>query len=727
MTKEVILQKLASLIEIDYSLINYSELQGMLSNNPALAVAYMDPVFYAISLQRMKQLASAAKTEEMFESYFQASTIETGWELLKNKFAISATEYASALEYCTLSRKKFKSNLSAEEAEQGLSQILFIAEKLVIDEYRAELPSDTRLSETETAVTIDGESKRFSTENASSTKESKFVSMLEVLQSSSKESVANADSFGGLRSYMHVKRDIQKDFEKILNDLKQKEKPGLLLLCGSVGDGKSHLLAYMKEKHPDLLEGFFIHNDSTESYDYDKNSLETLEKVLSPFNESGTPSSPVIIAINLGVLHNFYSKQRKEGRFKALCDFIESCGVFDKGQQGNNQDGDFYLLNFADTQSYVLTKEGPKSPFFLQLIEKVTAQDNSNPFFSAWIQDKEKGITSAAHSNYYFLQHQEVKESIVQSLIEVMIKKKVFISTRAFYNLLFDIIVPINQELISTEAEIKVNDMLPNLMYGHPDRSPLLAALHEVDPVKRRLEATDRLVSNLMLKSDPFHYVKEELGGKTSIGAWKQVNSMHQEGNQTEFARLFVRQFALLYRKDYDEAYREYVSYLYSFYKGDGEGIGQLFELIEKVIYEWKGSPKDRYVFADPPNKLFRVAYQITIEPEVDDNVFGAASQNDNVERFTSSMRLGFNQGGRTFLFELDYQLYSLLKQINGGYRPNRQDIQDALQFSEFHDKLLQSADKKNNVLLVHTPDGSMRELKKPRFSKAYYEVGKVN
>ncbi|MBN8203074.1 DNA phosphorothioation-dependent restriction protein DptF [Bacillus sp. NTK034] len=725
--KDVTWEKLARLVEINESLIDYSEIQAMLSNNPALAVAYMDQVFFAISLQRMKQLAMAAKSEEMDESYFEASMIETGWKLLKNKFAISTTEYTSALEYCTLSRKKFKSSLSAEEAEQGLSQLLFIAEKLVSDEFKTEVPSDTRISETETAVTIDGESNRLSTENTISTKESKFVSMLEVLQSSSKESVANADSFGRLSSYMHVKREIQMDFEKILNELKQKEKPGLLLLCGSVGDGKSHLLAYMKEKHRDLLEGFFIHNDSTESYDYDKNSLETLEKVLSPFNESGIASRPVIIAINLGVLHNFYSKQRKEGKFQALCDFIDSCGVFDKGQQGNNQDGDFYLLNFADTQPYVLTKEGPKSPFFLQLIEKVTAQDHSNPFFSAWIQDQEKEITSAAHSNYFFLQHQEVKESIVQSLIEVMIKKKIFISTRAFYNLLFDIIVPINHQFLSTDAEIPVNDMLPNLMYGHPDRSPLLAALHEVDPVKRRLEATDRLVANLMLESNPFHYVKEELGEKTSIGAWKQVNSMHQKGNHTEFSRLFVRQYALLYRKDYDEAYQEYINYLYSFYTGDEEDIGQLFELIEKVIYAWKGSPKDRYVFADPPNKMYRAAYEITIHPEVDDNVFGSASHQDNVERFTSSIRLGFSQRGKTFLFELDYQLYSLLKQVNGGYRPNRQDIQDALQFSEFHDKLLQSADKKNNVLLVHTHDGTMRELKKPRFSRANYEVGKVN
>ncbi len=108
--------------------------------------------------------------------------------------------------------------------------------------------------------------------------------MLRVLQSSSKESVVNADSFGNLRDYMHVERTIQLELEKMLIDIKKEGKPSLILLCGSVGDGKSHLLAFMKEKKPNLLDDVVIHNDSTESFDPDQNSLETLEQVLAPFD-----------------------------------------------------------------------------------------------------------------------------------------------------------------------------------------------------------------------------------------------------------------------------------------------------------------------------------------------------------------------------------------------------------------------------------------------------------
>jgi len=717
MTNELVWENVKKYIPED-KINEFHQVQTMIKNNPADAVGYLNFLFITLSIQRMKQLALKTNNEEINESYFESTTIKIAWELLKYKFNISSEEYKYVVDFCTLSDKKANS-ITEQDANKAMDLLLMVAEKL-------ELPNYSSLNEVEIAITKDEGSQEVISSN-NSVKDSKFVSMLEVLQSSSKESVANADSFGKLQSYMHVDRGIQKEFEEILKELKQKERPGLLLLCDSVGDGKSHLLAYMKAKHSDLFEGVFIHNDSTESYDYDKNSLETLEKVLSQFDMNGTASRPVIIAINLGVLHNFYSKQRKLDKFQSLCDFIDRCGVFDRGQQGSNHDGDFHLLNFADTQPYVLTEDGTESSFFMELIDKVTAPNPNNPFYDAWIQDMENEITSAAHTNYSLLQQQEVKESIVQSLIEVMIKKKVFISTRAFYNFLFEVIVPINYELAYENEEMSVNEMLPNLMYGHPDRSPLLAALHEIDPLKNRLETTDKLVANLMLKTDSLEYVKEELGEKTSIGAWKQVNNMHKQRSQTEFSQLFIRHHSLLYRKNYDEAYREFVKFLYSYYIGDEEETGRLFELIENVIFAWKGSPKDRYVYADSPNKTFRVAFEIIIDPEVDDKVFGSANNVDNVERFTSSMRIGFSQRGKTFLFELDYQLFSLLKQINKGYRPNRQDIQNALQFSEFHHKLIQSAEKKNNVLIVHTHDGTIIEVKKPRFSKSKFEVGKVN
>ena len=105
MKKELEWEKLKRIIELNNSLMDYSEIQAMLNDNPGLAVAYMDQVFCAISIQRMKQLAKQTNSEEINESYFDSSTIETAWMLLKSKFDISSKEFDCAMEYYTLSRK----------------------------------------------------------------------------------------------------------------------------------------------------------------------------------------------------------------------------------------------------------------------------------------------------------------------------------------------------------------------------------------------------------------------------------------------------------------------------------------------------------------------------------------------------------------------------------------------------------------------------------------------
>lgn len=718
MRKELLWEELNKWKESD-NRIDYEGVTSLVNNNPSLAVEYMDDLFCKISAERMKQLAEQAETEEMDLEDFDIVSIITAWQVMKSKYRISDKEYNCAIDYSMLSKKKFKTGLTEDEAVKILDHVLSITENW--------LEGNAPVTQDPGQVTTKNKPVNKETVNVNAHTDSQFIAKLQVLQTSSNESVSNANSFGPLSRYMHVDRPIQMELENTLKQVKENGVPSLILLCGSVGDGKSHLLAYINKTHPELLEGFGIHNDSTESYDSDKNSVETLERVLASFEKEGTANNHLIIAINLGVLHNFYSKQRKLGKFNALCDFIESSGVFDKGHSQQKSKAGFHLINFAETQPYMLTNEGPKSPFFIKLIDKITNPDDSNPFYQAWLQDRQRGITTAAHYNYQLLQHKEVKESIVQALIEVMIKKKVFLSNRAFYNFIYEIIVPVKVPKNLNDWSISVKDMLPNLMFGHPDRSPLLAALNDIDPLKRRLEATDCLVTNFILTLNPYQYVVDELGEELSDGAWNSVNDMHQNKNQTEFARLLVRQHALIYRKEYSDRYSEFLKYLYAFYSGDEDDIGHLFELIEKVIYAWKGSPRDRFVFVDAPNKKFRLAVEININPEVDERLFGSEHGTGLVQRFTPSMRLGFSQKGQVFMFELDYQLFELLKQIDDGYRPNRQDVQDALQFSEFFDRILKSADKNTNVLLVHSTDGKMLDIKKPRFSKMKFEVGKVN
>lgn len=731
--------------------LSYEQIPNLMKKNPDKILTYFDALFIEVSIQRMKQLARISGYGELSLNHFNSDSLGFAWRLIRSQYNCPFKEYTNAIEFIEISKKKFKRNLSANEARTAYECLMYISDVWVksnlvfikkpntpaLNMNEGEEDAKARIAQlkkTERTV-IEPANHKSDIEvtedtepiEVHSSEPSEFIKILSVLQSSSKESVVNSDSFGYLRDYMHVKRPIQEELEELLGKVKKEGKPNLILLCGSVGDGKSHLLAFMKVKRPDLLEDVIVHNDSTESFDPTQNSLEALEHVLLEFNGNSNADKTVIIAINLGVLHNFYHRQKEKGGFKELCDFIDNSGVFQRPEGNSSEHDSFKLLNFAERQPYLLTSEGARSPFFLELIEKVTTESEHNPFYVAWIRDKRNEISSPAHVNYELLQQSAMKESITQSLIEAMIKQKVFVSTRTFYNFLYEIILPVNNKTHKSKLSMNVDEMLPNLMYGHPDRSPLLAALDAVDPLKKRLETTDKLVSEFILSSNPSSCILEVLGEDTLKGAWKYVDQMAEKEQQIQYSQLLIRHHTLLYKRQYDEAYREYIAFLYSFYTGDESEIGNLFGLVEKVIFEWKGSPRDKFIFMDSPNKNFRIAVEISIEPEVDEQTFGISCDIKEVDRFSPSIKIGFNQRGESYLFELDFQLYLLLKKVSDGYRPNRQDMQNALQFSEFHDKIIKSADKTKHVLLVHKLDGAILEIKKPRFSKAKFEVEKVN
>ena len=80
-----------------------------------------------------------------------------------------------------------------------------------------------------------------------------LMNYLSKLKKSSVEAVDSSDSFSDFQKYMHVKREAEEELEFILKDVQTKKKV-LVLLCGSVGDGKSHILGYFKNQTNLLVE-----------------------------------------------------------------------------------------------------------------------------------------------------------------------------------------------------------------------------------------------------------------------------------------------------------------------------------------------------------------------------------------------------------------------------------------------------------------------------------------
>ena len=153
-----------------------------------------------------------------------------------------------------------------------------------------------------------------------------FIAELSKLRKLSVESVENTTSFDEFKRYLHVLRPVETELRDLLIKINGSNRKTLVLLCGSAGDGKSHLMSYLRNADQGhLLDSFEIYNDATESSAPQLTSIDTLSEKLSPFNDENYRTDDgfkMILAINLGTLNNFIESEKGKA-FSALKKYVE--------------------------------------------------------------------------------------------------------------------------------------------------------------------------------------------------------------------------------------------------------------------------------------------------------------------------------------------------------------------------------------------------------------------
>lgn len=551
-----------------------------------------------------------------------------------------------------------------------------------------------------------------------------------MLQSSSKETVIHANSFSDFSKYMHTKRNIENEVGQVVTGLNDSNKKKLILLAGSVGDGKSHLLSYLNDSYSDYLKDVIIHNDATESHDPQASSIETLEKVLQSFNDGHTPDKHIIVAINLGVLHNFYHKQRAKNEFKQLCDFIDKCGVFEKTAV-RVVDETFHLFNFASERVFNLNEDGAHSPFFEEILQKVLSNDESNPIYRAWKHDMDNKLITMAHLNYELLQQEVIQQRILDKLYHVMLLDKLIVSTRSFYNFIYTIIVPVEQVFDDNKTAFALQNTLPYLFFNHPERSTILNHIHQIDPLKNRQRKSDEYVSNLHILKGKWGYLvslfEEEQLSNLLGGTFEYILKESIYNDDLESIAKFIVRIVEIMKPSKNSTYYEFIRYLYHYYKGNGEEIYSLVEMLKEVFKKWKGSPlQDYYFIKNDVSSAYRIAYPVKLEEEPGEE-FGVLQNANVVANFENYLTIGFTANEKTILFELDFYLFELLQKINNGYKPNVEDINNALQFEDFYKQIMNIAEANaKELLIVRNEDLSTYLISKPKSKFGSSKVYKV-
>jgi DNA phosphorothioation-dependent restriction protein DptF len=559
-----------------------------------------------------------------------------------------------------------------------------------------------------------------------------LVSIFKKCKQSSKEAVENLDLFSEFKEYMHVKRPVEEELENLIYKSKVSETSQLILVCGGVGDGKSHIISYLKKRMHFLEESFYLHNDATESFEPQKTSIETLSEVLAGFSDEGLikcKNEKVILAINLGALNNFIDSE--EGKsFSRLKEYVLEKEILESTISNCEfeSNSSFQFINFSDYHMFQLTSEGPKSDYIKQILMKITEPQNENPFYQVYENYCNSGCPAAfkcpIKQNFELLQENNIHEKIIALLIQIIIKEKQIISTRALLNFIHDIVIPSKFE--STPESIVISNILdqsfseyisclfPMLMFEKSDISSFQRALNMISPLILRTESLDNhyiefksrrdsaTIFKEYINMDAVPYVSNELNINSP---WLVSNNENTELRQT-LIKLFVYLYYFIPITDntcfVDKDYEQFTKYLFHWNNNDVGKLSKLYNSeVRDAIYKWNGEGNGEmiYVQIGQAQTVYRSLQRLEIEP----CITRITPKNDkDIFKFLSSMNLLYKAkgtDGKQTEIDLDYSLYCLLIRIKDGYRPNQNDKFRLIKFVEFVDHLCKYGNQREEII----------------------------
>ena len=552
-----------------------------------------------------------------------------------------------------------------------------------------------------------------------------FIEELSKLRKLSMESVENTASFAPFKQYLHVVRPVEDELRTLLRRVNRENKKCLVMLCGSAGDGKSHLMSYLRHADPEgLLNSFELYNDATESSAPELTSIDTLYEKLAPFNDENyqvDDGYKMILAINLGTLNNFIESDKGRA-FTKLKQYVEDNEIFSSytRKEVYISDSVFQHISFADYQVFTLKEDGVGTEFLSTLIGKVFSKTEENPFYQAYKNNDSCTLCQRCpvRHNYEFLSKPEHQQAVIKKIVEVVIKDKAIVSTRDILNLLYDIIVHPDFDYSDmckcATSEVKyltqyIKYSTPMLIYEYDDISPLLNCMRKHDVLKERQAEMD-------VAATRFHSLEniyEAFTEATSDTSYEHLNDITKiavlGGIKPELKKLVYR--FIVRTKEFKGEYQastqkellaEYIKYLYYQQSGKEKQLKKLYESTKKAIMNWDGQFDSDYICIDDSNERFWVIEQLLIQSAI---YKSKAIEDDEVLRFSTNVKIRFKKSNgndlETAEIDMDYALFEMISAMREGYRPTVQDKNKHADFVSFVQRLIEFGNKGTRIELL--------------------------
>lgn len=552
-----------------------------------------------------------------------------------------------------------------------------------------------------------------------------LVQELSRLKESSKEAVESLGEFTTFKKYMHIERDAQKELENLILKADESDKAQLILVCGSVGDGKSHIISYFKNKYPEIVDHFTLHNDATESLEPNKTSMDTLNEVLDCFSDEKIEDNnkKLILAINLGTLNNFIDSEYG-ARFSTLKNYVYRKKILETSIEDSNFDenSSFQFVNFSDYHIFTLKDGKIRSNYIKSLINKITNPSEYNIFYDSYKRQCNKCSNKEAcpiKANYELLSNEHVQESIIDLLVQCIIKKKIIISTRALLNFMYELIVPrsyidVNSPTfkndiykLSTTGYVKA--LMPNLIFDHKELSFIFDALNNLDPLNVRNEKVDNFIIDFNNSANILEYFKDYIDYPS--GYLEKIEGIDFEETQDrnlryDLLKLFIRSYYLCGKGDIfslkDMIYDEYMEGLYYWNRGDKLKLKTLYDNVKNGIIKWNGeADKDQInIFMGKNQIKYKISEDLELKVDISNLPKSLESE---LKKFITVLKLKYKSENleKAYEIDIDFSLYKLLIQVINGYRPNKKDKNHFIKFIEFINKLEETGSQNEKLIFT--------------------------
>lgn len=543
-----------------------------------------------------------------------------------------------------------------------------------------------------------------------------LVAELQKLKESSKEAIADSQKSidDELKQYLHIERPVDTALKGIITQAQKQAGAVLILVCGNVGDGKSHTLSNLR-KDPNispLLKDFQVHNDATESFSPDESCIDTLNHILDPFADHNleTASAKWILAINLGTLSNFLEIHGE--KYSRLLTYIQSNSILEEGKAHPHEyhpNSPFQFVNFTDYHLYSLTRNGVQSKIIEGLLDRITAKNDGNPIHKARkaLQRYEWELLCPVARNFDFLSNDSNRKTVSYLLLQAIIKNKTIISFRHLLNFIHDALVPFGysyNDLKKYEKELKATnrsnsrrkslifeDFLPYYIFEHASISRVFASLRKIDPCNQRVEQLDDELLQLHANTNPSTSF-EGLLDNNSTSASLLTTAINNCNDTGKLSKLYIRLHYFHAKGEWSGDYfQDYTEALFAYNNQDRRLLRPIYQLVEKAIRKWNGNTNTSKAvllnLASYQDK-YRILKDVDIKAVYPSKPLEA--QTDEIIQFLPQLILSFElpTAEKQIDVGIDYSLFVLLNRVTKGYRPNKIDQHDYISFVRFIDKL---------------------------------------